>query len=52
LEELKNKKNDKSHNREQGKKNDFPTGLVVGGGIAIVFFLLLVIIFLARKNSK
>ena len=55
LEELKNKQKDKvkpqKEDKGQNKKNDFPTGLVVGGGIAI-FVLLVVIILLVKRNNK
>jgi hypothetical protein len=47
LETLKRKSKDK---QEQSKRNDFPTGLVIGGGV--VFAALLLLIILLLKKSK
>lgn len=44
LEELKKKQKDKSQNKGHNQKDNFPTGLVVGGGI-VIFLLLIAVIF-------
>jgi hypothetical protein len=47
VENLKRKQKDKppKENKEQDKKDNFPTGLVIGGGIAIFLLLIAVIFF-------